>query len=82
MALSKKDIITIKKIHQAWVESEIDGKIEKLLDLCSQDITFIPPDSSAVTGKDQIKNWLKTNKSKIEDIKISNLRIDKKRGLG
>ena len=76
MVLSRKDIITIKKIHQTWIESEIDGEAEKLLDLCSPDITFIPPDLSAVTGKDQVKNWLKTNKVKIEEIKISNLRIE------
>ncbi len=76
MALSRKDIITIKKIHQTWIESEIDGEVEKLLDLCSPDITFIPPDLSAVTGKDQVRNWLKTDKVKIEEIKISNLRIE------
>jgi len=76
MALSKKDNMTIKQIHQTWIESEIDGEMEKQLDLCSSDITFIPPDASVVTGKDQIKNWLKTNESKIEEIKISNLRIE------
>jgi ketosteroid isomerase-like protein len=76
MALSRKDIMTIKTIHKTWIESEMDGEAEKLLDFCSSDITFIPPDSSAVTGKDQIRNWLRTNKVKIEEIKISNLRIE------
>lgn len=76
MALTKEDIEAIKQINETWLEAEINGQIEALLELCAPDVTLIPPDSPVVTGKESVRKWLEDNQVEIKEIRISDLRIE------
>ena len=40
----------IEQIHSKWIELEIAGEDRKLIDLCTSDIEFWPPDAPPVRG--------------------------------
>lgn len=76
MSLTQEDFEAIKLVHRTWLEAELNGQIEVLLNLCTPDVTLIPPDSPVLCGKELIRNSLVDNQVEIKNIKISDLRIE------
>jgi ketosteroid isomerase-like protein len=46
------------------------------LDLCTDDVVFLPPNGPPLLGKEVIGQWLSSSGDQIQDIQISNLKID------
>jgi ketosteroid isomerase-like protein len=48
----------------------------ELLDFCTDDVVWIPPNAPAVAGKEAIRQWLFAGDVGIRDVRIANVRID------
>jgi ketosteroid isomerase-like protein len=77
--LSDLDLSNIEKLHDIWIAKELEGNASEVLDLCTDDIQWMPPDAPPIVGKEKIANFLATDPVKLLVVNISNLSI---RGSG
>jgi uncharacterized protein (TIGR02246 family) len=75
LELSSNDLQAIKDVHNRWIEAELAGDSLALLQLCTDDVVWIPPDSPVLEGRESITRWLKGAKAEIKNIQITDLRI-------
>lgn len=74
--LSKSDLEAIARTHQRWIEEEIANNSGATLQLCTNDVVWMPPDSPSLVGKENIERWLSSAQVEIRNIQITNLKID------
>jgi ketosteroid isomerase-like protein len=75
MFLSDTDIGAIRILERRWLSEELAGNLAGVLELCSEDIMWLPPGLPALAGKTAIRTWLKHPKARIEEIRLSNVKI-------
>lgn len=73
--LSERDLDKIKNLHNRWIGSELDGNETGVVDLCTADVQWLPPDSPPIVGKDEIAKYLATHQVKVEAIDIDGLYV-------
>lgn len=66
----------ISRVHATWLAAEIDGRIDALLDLCTDDVEMQPPIGYLVRGKTAVQEFLSANQVGIESIVISDFSIE------
>ena len=69
--LSRQDLNKIKDVHDLWIAKEIEGNGSEVIDLCTQDIQWLPPNDPPILGKEQIAKHLAAHPTKVESIDIS-----------
>ena len=74
--LSVDDLQAIEAVHRRWIAAENSGNPKAVLELCTDDVEWIPPTEPALKGKQAIDAWLDRPSVSIRDLRISNLRID------
>ncbi len=74
--LSESDLKAISQTHQRWIGEEIANNSAATLQLCTNDVVWMPPDSPALIGKEVIDRWLAGAQVEVQSIQISNLKID------
>ena len=74
--LPSPDIDAIHHLEREWLAAELAGNAAALLDLCCDDILFVPPSGPPIRGKDAIRNWLSKPQDRIEDIRLTPITLD------
>ena len=65
----------IEQIHSKWIELEIAGEDRKLIDLCTSDIEFWPPDAPPVRGRAAVAEYLAQGIARIQRVETTERRI-------
>jgi uncharacterized protein (TIGR02246 family) len=74
--LTERDKELIAEIHKRWIAAELSGHISEVIELSTDDVTWLPPQSSPLVGKEAIAQYLQQNEVDLKDIQISNLVIN------
>jgi uncharacterized protein (TIGR02246 family) len=77
--LLDRDVDEIKALHNQWIDLELSGGSSRLVDLCTEDIQWIPPNSPPLAGRQAIAEYSDNNQVDVKEIEITNLSI---RGSG
>ena len=73
--IAEHDLKLIKELHRLWLAKEISGNSSELLDHCTDNIRWIPPDSSPIAGKTEIAKYLQSINVDVQTIDTSELKI-------
>ena len=74
-ALSQADVEAIEAVHRRWIAAESSGNSKVVLELCTDDVVWIPPGRAALRGKPAIGEWLDQPGGEIRQLQIRNVRI-------
>lgn len=74
--LSNTDQQAIEQVHDRWIADELANNSMGILQLCTDDVMWIPPDFPALVGKEAIRQWLSAADVEIKDVHVASLRID------
>jgi len=74
--LDSTDCEAILSLEQRWVDEERAGDSSAVLEFCTDDVVWMPPTEPALRGKAAIRTWLVGPPTRIEDLRLSNVRID------
>lgn len=77
--ISQQDLNKIKDVHDLWITKELEGNGSEVIDLCTQDIQWLPPNDPPIVGKEEIAKHLAAHPTKVQSIDINDLCI---RGSG
>lgn len=66
----------IEKVHAAWLAAEIENRIDYLLALCTDQVEMQPPVGNIIRGRLAVGEFLRSSAAEIEQIDISDLRIE------
>jgi uncharacterized protein (TIGR02246 family) len=73
--LSVEDLGAIEALHEQWVANERAGNAKAVLDLCDEDVLWLPPGGRPMRGKQAILHWLSSPAAPIQELRLSNLEI-------
>jgi ketosteroid isomerase-like protein len=73
--LTEDAIRQIEQIHSKWIEFEVVGEDQRLLELCADDIELWPPDACPVLGRAAVSARLTHGGTRIHNIEIFDRRI-------
>lgn len=74
--LSNADRQAIEQVHHRWIADELANNSMGILQLCTDDVMWIPPNVQALVGKEAIRHWLSAADVEIRDVHVASLRID------
>jgi ketosteroid isomerase-like protein len=77
--LAKKDVNAIEQLHRRWIAAEQSGNGLDVLELCTDDVRWMVPNSEVIVGKDAAKPMLADTSIKILAIETQDIDI---RGSG
>lgn len=66
-----QDFKAIESLQRLWMDEELKGDKEALLELCTDDIRWIPPDAPLVSGKNALRDWLNSRDVQSASIQIT-----------
>jgi ketosteroid isomerase-like protein len=73
--LGAEDVRAIEAIHARWMSDELAGNAAAVLDLCSDEVIWLPPGGRPLRGRKTILQWLSGPPVQIRDLRLSNLEI-------
>ena len=73
--ISPQDRNNIMDVHDLWIAKELEGRGSEVIDLCTDDIQWLPPNEPPIVGKEEIAKHLAAHATTVESIDISELRI-------
>lgn len=73
--LSDRDVEAIEDIHDRWIREELAGKNSQIIELCTNDVKWIPPDAPPLVGKKAIAQYLIEHNVNLKDVQIRDLVI-------
>ena len=79
--LSTDDVREIKDIHRRWIAEEISGNNVGVLQFCTEDVMWMPPDARGLRGKETIARWLAGPTVDIRSLDVFNLEIHGSGGI-
>ena len=69
-------------VQQQWLEYELDGNMTGIVWLCVDDVVWLPPNETALRGKNAVAAWLAVlPEHRIRRIEIRNVQIHRSGGL-
>jgi hypothetical protein len=74
--LNEADALSIRRIHDAWVEAELRGDAEGVLNLCASDVEWLPPDAPPAVGRDAGRDLLRPSGVRLLSIQITDYVLD------
>jgi uncharacterized protein (TIGR02246 family) len=74
--LSESDLQAIRAVEQRWLAAEIAGDPAAVLEVCADDVVWMPPGEEALQGKAAIRAWLGQPADRIDDLRLTNVRIE------
>jgi ketosteroid isomerase-like protein len=74
--LAAPDTLAIREIHDAWLAAELRGDAPEILDLCTEDVRWVPPSGPMLSGKRAANALLGANGPTIEEIRTLDLEVD------
>lgn len=73
--LPDREINAIKAVHSDWLEHELAGNAEGVLELCTEDAIWLPADGSILKGKAEIRRWLGEPGPPIKELRVDEPQI-------
>jgi uncharacterized protein (TIGR02246 family) len=73
--LSDQDVEAIEAIHDQWIREELAGNSSQIVELCTNDVMWIPPDAPPLVGKEAIAQHLNDNSVNLKDVQIRDVVI-------
>jgi len=73
--LSEQDLKSIKQLHDMWIAKELEGKGSEVVDLCTEDVQWLPPDGPPIVGKEEIANYLSTERVKLLTVNAADVSV-------
>ena len=73
--LTSDVVLEIERIHGAWLQCEVVGEVQGVLDLCANSIQLWPSDGEPLQGRTALAAMLTREAMVIHDIEISERRI-------
>ncbi len=77
--LSNRDVQEIRDLHDRWIARELEGDALGVLQLCTDDVEWLAPNSGLLAGKEAARELLSEPGVEIREIQTADLRI---RGSG
>jgi uncharacterized protein (TIGR02246 family) len=74
--LSEADQLSIRRLHDAWLEAELRGDAEAVLDLCTQDVEWVPPSGPPTFGREAGRDLLLASVVRLLSIQIMDFVLD------
>lgn len=75
LELSDQDREAIEILHDKWIAEELAGNAGQIIEFCTEDVKWIPPNSRPLETKDAISRYLNANSVDLQDIQIKDLQI-------
>ncbi len=66
-----QDFKAIESLQRLWMDEELKGNKAALLELCTDDVRWIPPDAPVVSGKAALRDWLNSRDVQSASIQIT-----------
>lgn len=63
----------IEQLERRWLDCELEGRPADVLELCSEDVVWLPPGRQPIRGKDAIRAWLATSRDHVQDISLTHV---------
>jgi ketosteroid isomerase-like protein len=73
--LTGEDFAAIQEIHDRWLRAELQGDHFQVIELCTDDVSWIPPDAHPLNGKEAIARYLAENAVELKDIQVKDVVI-------
>src|SRR5688500_10445107 len=73
--LSDQDIESIEEIHRYWIGEELAGNSSRVIELCTDDVRWIPPNAPPLVGKEAIARYLSDSTVGLKDVQIGDVII-------
>jgi uncharacterized protein (TIGR02246 family) len=74
--LDDTDVQAIRILEQCWLAEELAGNADAVLEFCTDDVVWMPPTAPTVRGKAAVRAFLAGPPARIEELHVSNVRID------
>jgi ketosteroid isomerase-like protein len=71
----QQDLESIKDLHRRWLSLELDGRGAEVVELCTDDVRWLPCDAPPMIGKDEIAQYLAAHQVKVVAIDITDLSV-------
>ena len=75
MRLGDADVRAIEVLHARWLADERAGNARAVLDLCDDDVLWLPPGGRPMRGRQTILQWLSGPSVRVQEVSLSNLEI-------
>lgn len=77
--LSGQDVDAIEEVHNRWIREELAGNSSQVIELCTDDVKWIPPNAPPLVGKQAIAQYLNDSFVELKDVHVKEVMI---RGSG
>ena len=77
--LSDQDVDAIEEVHNRWIREELAGNSSQVIELCTDDVRWIPPNAPPLVGKESITRYLNDNSVELKEVNVTEVMI---RGSG
>lgn len=74
--LDDSDRQAIRNLEQRWLAEERAGHGDAVLEHCTDDVVWMPPNEHALRGKAAVRAWLVEPFVRIEELEVRNVRIE------
>jgi uncharacterized protein (TIGR02246 family) len=73
--LSSQDLEAIEEVHNRWIREELAGNGSQVIELCTDDVKWIPPNAPALVGKKAIAQYLNESLVGLKDLNVKDVII-------
>ena len=73
--LSDQDLEAIEEIHNHWIREELAGNNSRIIELCTDDVRWIPPNARPLVGKTAVAKYLNDNSVDLKDVQVGDVVI-------
>ena len=73
--LSNRDLQDIRDLHDRWIARELEGDALGVLELCTDDVQWLVPNSGLLVGKESARELLAEPGVEIQGIQTADIRI-------
>ncbi len=73
--LCEQDVEAIEEIHNHWIREELAGNSSRVIELCTDDVRWIPPSAPPLVGKEAIAQYLSDNTVDLKDLQVEDVVI-------
>ncbi|MCM3901841.1 MAG: DUF4440 domain-containing protein [Pyrinomonadaceae bacterium] len=73
--LSDQDLEAIEEIHNYWIREELAGNGSRVIELCTDDVRWMPPNAPPLVGKPAIAQYLSDSTVGLKDVQAGDVVI-------
>ncbi len=74
--MNESDRNAVCQVHARWIQAELRGDCEAVLDLCTDDVRWLVPDSPVLEGKNAARRFLGSRSVSLDRIDTTDVRIE------